>query len=390
MNAILEVQRVKRRYNGGMALAVEHLAVRRGETLCLMGPNGAGKSTLVRVLNLVEEPDEGRISFKGSAVGARAGNVRRSMAGVFQRPYLFRGSVADNVAYGLRLRRLDRREVERRAAGTMELLGLTALADHDARRLSGGEAQRVALARAIAVRPEVLFLDEPAANLDPHARVSFHADLRRVASRDDTTVIYVTHSIEEALATGDRIAIMRGGAIRQLGDAADVFHHPADRFCARFLGCENLLPGRVRESAAGAAMVELDRGGRLYTTAGRQGRVLACIRSEEVTLHHPSLPGELSRTANRLAAVVRQVVATGPLHEVLLDCAGFELKARVARPVILDLGLEPGQALEARFDESAVHLVADDEWQEPEAPGRCSRGVLLGEAFAGGEVRSRD
>ncbi|MHB0915171.1 MAG: ABC transporter ATP-binding protein [Thermoleophilia bacterium] len=388
MSVILEARRIQRRYNCKPALSLDGLEIIRGETLCLIGPNGAGKSTLVRILNLVEEPDEGVIFFHGAPVAPGDVAARRSMAGVFQRPYLFRGSVADNVGYGLRLRRRSREEMARRTGEALALLGLDGLAGHDARKLSGGEAQRVALARAIAVHPEVLFLDEPAGNLDPHARGDFHADLRRVTSHDDTTVVYVTHSLEEALISGDRIALVAGGVIRQLGAALDVFRHPADSFCARFLGFENLLPGRAGLVGDGAA-VELEQGGRIFSTSRLQGGALACIRSEEITLHHPSLPGELSRTANRLAARVLSVSAAGPLHEVRLDC-GFSLAARVTRPTILELGLEPGNEVEARFDESSVHLVADDAGPDAMAPDAGLSGGLCGEAYAGGEVHPRD
>lgn len=222
MSVILRAEAVRRSYNSREVLRIDRLEVGSGETLCLMGPNGAGKSTLVRILNLVEEPDTGTVWFEGNKAGTRSRGARRRMAGVFQRPYMFAGSVTENVAYGLRLRRTPRAEIGRRVETALAELGLSHLAGQEARRLSGGEAQRVALARAIVVEPDVLFLDEPASFLDQDARQDFYRDLHRIVSRGRATVVYVTHSPEEALAVAGRVAVLEDGVIKQLGTAAEV------------------------------------------------------------------------------------------------------------------------------------------------------------------------
>lgn len=213
---VLRAENVRRSYDGRVVLRIDGLEVNAGETLCLMGPNGAGKSTLVRILNLVEDPDEGTVWFEGHKVNTRSHGARRRMAGVFQRPYMFAGSVADNVAYGLKLRRISRPEAARRADAALEEMGLSHLAGQDARRLSGGEAQRVALARAIVVEPDVLFLDEPSSFLDQASREELFRDLRHIIARRGVTAVYVTHSPEEARAVADRVAVLEGGAITKL------------------------------------------------------------------------------------------------------------------------------------------------------------------------------
>lgn len=222
MSSLLRVEDLRHSYGAREVLRIDRLEVSRGETLCLMGPNGAGKSTLVRVLNLVEDPDAGAVWFEGNRVGTRSHAVRRRMAGVFQRPYMFAGSVTDNVAYGLRLRRVAKAETSRRVDAVLAEFGLSHLAGQDARSLSGGEAQRVALARAIAVEPEVLFLDEPASFLDQGAREELFRDLRCAIAERRVTVVYVTHSPDEALAIADRVAVLKSGAIVQVDRTAEV------------------------------------------------------------------------------------------------------------------------------------------------------------------------
>jgi len=289
------------------------------------------------------------------------------MAGVFQRPYLFKGSVYDNVTYGLQLRKVPRPQQRRRVAKVLEMLGLSELADKDARSLSGGEAQRVALARAMVVEPEILFLDEPAGALDPQAGEDFERDLRRIVTNRRTTVVYVTHSLEEALRTGDRIAVIKGGKVKQIGPSEDVYRAPADLFVARFLGVENLLPGRVVDAVDGGAVVELKGGGRIYTcspcfppggeASPAGGEVVALIRAEEVSLYPLSWAEEPSITANRFPGTVMSAISIGSTYQVTIDC-GFSLLATLTRPRMRELGLKVGTQVEARFDESSVGIVA--------------------------------
>ncbi len=379
MGVLIKASQIRHAYDGRSVLNIEDLEVMRGETLCLLGPNGAGKSTLVRILNLVEAPDSGSVLFEGKPVKPGCLSTRRRMAGVFQHPHIFRGSVRDNVAYGLKLRRLPRREVAALTDDALEQLALEGLGHRDARRLSRGEAQRVALARAVVVRPEVLFLDEPAGNLDAAARRRFLDDLRRIVRRLDTTVIHVTHSLDEALSTGDRIAIIKDGAIRQAGPARQVYNSPADIFTARFLGYENILPGTVVGEAAGGAVVELADGGRVYTRSRMRGDVNVCIRAEEVTLHPPGEAEQVAATANRFPGIIWTVEPSGSAHSLVLDC-GFELVATATRPYVQELGLVPGAEVEVRFDEAAAQLV----------PARVPRGQAGAAACGEGEtVRER-
>ena len=181
---------------------MDSLQVFEGEVLAILGPNGAGKTTLFRLLALLERPDAGSVAHFGKKVDTHDLGARRRTAAVFQRPLLFQGSVEQNVGFGLRFRRLSRREVGLRVNATLDLMGVSGLAGADMRTLSGGELQRVALARALVLEPEILFLDEPTSNLDVHVRRRFREDLRRVVENLAATVVIITHEHNEALGPG--------------------------------------------------------------------------------------------------------------------------------------------------------------------------------------------
>lgn len=202
---------------GGTRAPAASLQVVEGEVLAILGPNGAGKTTLFRLLALIERPDAGWIKYFGATVDLHDLAARRRTAAVFQRPLLFQGSVEENVGYGLRFRRLSRRELRAKVHETLDLMGIARLAEADMRTLSGGEMQRVALARALVLEPEILFLDEPTSNLDVHVRRRFREDLRRVVEHLAATVIIITHEHNEALALAQRVAVIQDGAVVQIG-----------------------------------------------------------------------------------------------------------------------------------------------------------------------------
>ena len=227
---------VEKGYDGRCVLRVRALTVERGEILAIVGPSGAGKSTLLRLLNFLETPDRGAICFQGRDF--RPGEtmpvaLRRRVTTVFQRPVLLQRSVWDNVAYGLRLR--GRRERQARVAGALEKVGLTHLARQDARTLSGGEAQRVALARAMVLEPDVLLLDEPTANLDPHNVGLIEEIVSRLNRQAATTLVLVTHNIFQARRLAGRVALLLEGEVVEVAGVEKFFEAPADERTAAFV-----------------------------------------------------------------------------------------------------------------------------------------------------------
>ena len=257
--ALLRGESLRRVYQGRSVVDGVTLAVRPGEVLAVLGPNGAGKSTLFRLLLLLERADEGRILLGRREVRPGDREAARRLAGVFQRPFLFSGSVRDNVAYGLRVRRLPLREREARVEEVLTLLGLERLAGAPVQTLSGGEAQRVALARAIAPRPDVLLLDEPTANLDVTVKRRFREDLERLVRTQTGGALLITHDPADAFALADTIAVMEGGRIVQVGPPETLVLEPSTPFVAAFTGAELLLDGIVRGEEDGLLVVETGR-----------------------------------------------------------------------------------------------------------------------------------
>lgn len=234
--SIYNLQNITKTYNGRCVLQVDTLDIRRGEIFALVGPSGAGKSTLLRLLNFLEPPTSGAIYFLGAeydALSAPPLAVRRRVTTVFQRPILLNRSVWDNVTYGLRLR--NRGGTSSLVESTLEEVGLESLAAQRARTLSGGEAQRVALARAMVLRPDVLLLDEPTANLDPYNVGLIEKIVRQLNQEQGTTLILVTHNVFQAHRLAHRVALMLEGQIIEVAGVDAFFEAPADPRTAAFV-----------------------------------------------------------------------------------------------------------------------------------------------------------
>jgi molybdopterin-binding protein len=355
---VIELAQVRVAHGDRVVLDVPGLAVRAGEILVVIGPNGAGKSTLLRVMSLLEGPAGGAVRFQGERVGPRDGlTIRRRMASAFQEPLLADTTVAENVAMGLAFRGVSAADAAPRVARWLERLGVGALGPRQARTLSGGEAQRVALARALVVEPELLLLDEPFSALDQPSREALIEDLGAILRADRVTTVLVTHDRGEALALGDRVAVMMGGRILQMDAPPQVFRAPVSEEVARFVGVETILDGRVAAFDGEIAVVEV--GGRQVEVAqpavpGETVRL--CLRPEDVTLLAAE-PGERASSArNRLTGRVTRVVPSGPHLRVSVDC-GFLLAALVTHRSAESLRLGEGVPVAAQFKATALHLL---------------------------------
>jgi ABC-type Fe3+/spermidine/putrescine transport system ATPase subunit len=293
----------------GRVVALDHvdLEVRSGEIFTLLGPSGCGKTTTLRVIAGFEEPDEGRVLFDGEDV-TRLKPYERGTAMVFQNYALWpHMKVFDNVAYGLRIRRLPESEVRRRVKWALEMVGLSGLENRYPHELSGGQQQRVALARALVVEPRVLLLDEPLSNLDAHLRLRMREELVRLQRRLGITTIYVTHDQEEALSISDRIAVMNRGRVEQVGTPEEVYRRPATPFVATFIGRPTVvrgvlsrrLDGGLAELRAGdVTLIGLDMTG----GAPLGSDAMAVIKMEN--LKHPPEPGDANRVTGRVTVTM--------------------------------------------------------------------------------------
>jgi tungstate transport system ATP-binding protein len=336
---------------------VPELRIETGETLAIVGPNGAGKTTLILHLALLERSAEGEVLVDGAPARGRELELRRRMAVVFQEPLLLDRPVQANVEAGLRMRGVAGRERRARTGRWLERFGVAELARRSSRTLSGGEAQRVSLARAFALEPEVLLLDEPFSALDTPTRAAITDDLAAALAETKTTTVLVTHDHDEAARLGDRVAVMIGGRIRQIGAPAEVFGAPADEEVATFVGVETMVPAEV--AGRGDGLVVLRAGGHAIEAidpGGAFSRALVCLRPEDVSLAAGGESSGADSARNRLAGVVRRISRTGSDARVEVDC-GFGVMARITRRSLEEMGLAEGSAVVVTFKATAVHLV---------------------------------
>ena len=251
-------QHVSKRFGGFTALNDINLDVPDGALLALLGPSGSGKTTLLRIIAGLEEPDEGNVIRDGEDITNRPAK-ERGVGFVFQHYALFRHmTVADNVAFGLRIRKVPKKEIAERVAELLHLVRLEGLERRYPSQLSGGQRQRVALARALAVRPKLLLLDEPFGALDAKVRLELRQWLRRLHEQMSVTTILVTHDQEEAFEVADHVVIMHGGVIEQAGSPREVFDEPANPFVMDFLGNVNVFHGRLENGKAHMGRFEID------------------------------------------------------------------------------------------------------------------------------------
>jgi ABC-type Fe3+/spermidine/putrescine transport system ATPase subunit len=359
MAAGVDIRQVRKSFGSVAAVRDVSLTVEAGEFFTLLGPSGCGKTTLLRMVAGFCPLDAGEIWLGGRRVD-RTPPHRRNTGMVFQNyavfPFL---SVFDNVAYGLRARGMPRRSRGERVERCLEMVQLAEYATRMPHQLSGGQLQRVAIARCLAIEPEVLLLDEPLSNLDAKLRVQMRSEIRRLQQALKITALYVTHDQEEALVLSDRLAVMCGGVIQQVGRPSDVYHRPADAFTAGFMGSTNLLRGRVVRQAANRTVVAV--GGReilLPSVPGSAGAdVLFCLRPEAIRLAPEETPppgmealaGEVGRV-EFLGPSTRYEVAVG--RDVSLLVAAFDEWPGQQ--------FQPGDRVWALYDPARVTVLGED------------------------------
>jgi len=355
--SLIETLNLCQRYGERDVLKNVNLRVERGEVFALIGPTGAGKTTLLRLIDLIDMPTSGRISFDGVDAAASAKvrlKMRRRMACVLQKPIVFNLSVYDNVAYGLRWRGLDRSSVYKKVSRILEMMDLSACKSRNARTLSGGEVQRVAIARAIAIEPEVLLLDEPTANLDPVSASRIEELLTDIIKRYVTTVIMATHDMAQGQRLADRVGVLMNGQILQIGNSRDVFTSPNNREVAEFVGTENIIDGVVVSSEEKVVVIGVrNKFIEAISDYAIGEKVSACIRPENITL---ALTKVSSSARNSFDGVVTWTVAMGPLSRVEIDC-GFPLVALITKKSAEELGLARGKQIYATFKATGVHII---------------------------------
>ncbi|HXF73525.1 MAG TPA: ABC transporter ATP-binding protein [Actinomycetota bacterium] len=321
----VRLERVTKVFGDTVAVDDLSLEIEEGEFFSLLGPSGCGKTTTLRMIGGFEEPTRGAIYLGGRDV-TDLPPYKRDVNTVFQSYALFPHlDVFENVAFGLRRRKVDRDEVRRRVEEALELVDLVGFERRRPSQLSGGQQQRVALARALVNRPKVLLLDEPLGALDLKLRKQMQLELKRIQAEVGITFIYVTHDQEEAMTMSNRIAVMRHGRIEQVGPPEDVYEHPATEFVAGFLGASNLLDGEVKERRDGVATIRLAAGGTVRVPEDRMPAdldsvVKVGVRPEKVSI----LPEgeEPPPDRNRVPGLLRMATYIGVSHQYKVEGPG--------------------------------------------------------------------
>lgn len=317
----LSLRGVSKSFGNTAVLQNIDLEVPEGELVSLLGPSGCGKTTTLNVIAGFETPDLGEVVIDGRAVNA-VPTHERGLGMVFQGHALFPHMTCfENVAFGLRMRKVPEAAVRRRVSEVMELVRLGELRDRYPRELSGGQQQRVGLARALVVQPRVLLLDEPLSNLDAKLRRAMQSEIKRIHEAVQTTMIYVTHDQEEALTLSDRIGVMNCGRLEQLDSPESIYRRPRTRFVADFIGASSFVEGTVSEVSAGRAVVAVEGSGWAVLGAGSLTvgqKVQMGVRSDRIAIL-PAVSGASNAPAPSLGGTVASIVFAGPSFHVTLD-----------------------------------------------------------------------
>ena len=354
----ISIREVVKRFGSVTAVDRVDLRVRHGELFTLLGPSGCGKTTLLRLLAGFYQPETGEIRFGDRVVSGRP-PYERNIGMVFQNYALWpHMTVAGNVTYGLRLRKLPTGEIGARLAEGLRKVNLTGYESRYPGQLSGGQQQRVALARALVLNPDLLLLDEPLSNLDAKIRVQVRAEIKKLQRQLGITTIYVTHDQEEALSLSDRVAVMKDGRVQQVGAPKELYERPRTRFVADFVGTNNLVPGQVRERAGTSLVVDTALGPLRAVAEGPVGeRCVLAIRPENVAIAAGTEgTGEGNVVHGRVGFVA---YLGGALRYDVESASGQVLQADIRDPWHHE-PLSVGREVAITFPASVTLAVADD------------------------------
>ena len=301
---------------GDLKVVDVDLSIDKGEFFSLLGPSGCGKTTTLRMIAGFEEPTTGRILLEGRDV-THVPSARRPVNMVFQAYALFpHMTVFENVAFGLRVKKVGRREIEERVSDAMRIVQLEGMSKRKPIQLSGGQQQRVALARALVNRPAALLLDEPLGALDLKLRKEMQLELKHIQEQTQTTFVYVTHDQEEALTMSDRIAVMDQGLVEQVAGPRELYERPATPFVAGFIGVSNVLHLRPDRTDEGSVVMTVGESERIVAPSGRAGEtgeILITVRPEKIKFE------DVGEPASRVSATVVDIVYLGSMTQYIVE-----------------------------------------------------------------------
>jgi tungstate transport system ATP-binding protein len=334
-----------------------NLSINRGGVLAVIGPTGAGKTTLLRILDLLEQPYYGQVYFDGVEVSKSKKlqlQARRRMAYVHQKPIVFTTNVFNNVAYALKWRHIKKSEVRNKTEDMLEHVGLADYKHRNAKTLSGGETQRLAIARALVAEPEVLFLDEPTANMDPVSVSKIEDVLANTIREQKTTIIMATHDMSQGQRLADLIGVLINGELLQIGSPSEIFCSPSSKDVAEFVGVENILSGIISQKDGALVTIDVD-GAKIEAVSEFSvgDKVYVIVRPEDITF---TLAKEPSSARNIFQGEIARMSTVGQLARIEVNC-GFPLLGVVTKRSAEELNFNLGKKIYASFKATAVHVI---------------------------------
>ena len=342
---MIHLENISKEYDGATVLSDINLYILKNEFLTLLGPSGCGKTTTLRLIGGFEYPTTGRVIYEGKDI-TDVPPYKRRVNTVFQKYALFPHlNVRDNIAFGLKIKKMSRGEIDRRVDKMLSLVNLAGYGKRSVDSLSGGQQQRIAIARALVNEPDVLLLDEPLGALDLKLRKEMQLELKRLQREMNITFIYVTHDQEEALTMSDTVVVMNGGKVQQIGTPEDIYNEPKNAFVADFIGDSNIVDGVMHKdflvSFSGVDFPCVDRG------FAREQSVQVVVRPEDIEVVSP--------VEGQLVGVVNDVIFKGVHFEMHVECEGREWLIHSTR------ACTPGETIGMRIGPNEIHIMARSE-----------------------------
>lgn len=354
---MVELQDISKSFGNFTALRNVSFEIKEGEFMTFLGPSGCGKTTCLRLISGFDTPTTGRILIGGKDVTPDP-PYRRDVNQVFQSYALFPHlTIFENIAFGLRMKKVPAAEIKRRVDRVVEMTALAPFVDRKPAQMSGGQRQRVALARAIVCEPKVLLLDEPLSALDAKLRTQMRVELKQLQKRLGITFIFVTHDQEEALTMSDRVAVINGGRVEQIGTVNEIYYKPATRFVATFIGETNIIEAEVISNAEGKSLCRLEGGLELRLKSCSQPvgeKILLSLRPEKIRLYRTDPGGE-----NCFPGKISVEIFKGAVDDLTISVqGGLELGALLANDGQEEMDFHEGETVFARIQPEDINIVA--------------------------------
>ena len=353
MKWLMKLRDVTKRHGEISALDGVSLEIRDKEVFTVLGPNGSGKTTMLRIMASIDEPTSGEVFFDGERINNRnRSQARKKSTMVFQKTAIFSTTVYENIAYGLRLRGYSQKETEEKVKEALSLVKLAGYEKSLAKKLSGGEQQRISLARALALNTKLLLLDEPTANLDPKNVSIIEETISRVNREFNTTIIMATHNMFQAETLTNRVALLLGGKIAQIGTPQEILRGPSINL-ASFARLENVFSGSSKILQEGTSVIKVDDGVEIEAALRKSGKVIVFVRPEDIIVSKKTMP---SSARNRFRGKIVEISDFGPVVKLRVD-AGKEFVVQITKRSFTEMHLNVGSTVFLTFKASSVHLI---------------------------------